>query len=378
MSEVVLKNINKTYENGYCAVKNFNLEIKKNEFLILVGPSGCGKSTTLRMIAGLEEITDGELWIQGNLSNFTAARERELAMVFQNYALYQNMSVYDNIAFSLAVRKVAKKEIKARVEQIARMLGLSQLLDRRPKDLSGGQKQRVAIGNAIIRDSKVLLMDEPLSNLDAKLRNQMRVELSNLHKKLGNTIIYVTHDQTEAMTLGTRIVVMDQGEIQQVDTPEQLYHNPKNRFVAGFIGTPPMNFFEGSIVDLQGRICVEVMDRQLTLSEEQEAVIRREGQVGKAVVVGIRPEAFRIIKDVESVPVTEQIHVTVNHIENLGKERIIYFEANGKQCAFFGIGDEIRISDHIALQVKNHEWSIFDQETERNIFYPLKKQRRSI
>ena len=228
MAEIVLKNISKVYENGFQAVKNVNLEIKPKEFIIFVGPSGCGKSTTLRMIAGLEEITSGELWIGDVLANFLEPRERELSMVFQNYALYPNMSVYKNIAFSLEIRGVGKAETDRKVREVADLLGLSQVLDRRPKDLSGGQRQRVAIGNAIIRNPEILLMDEPLSNLDAKLRGQMRVELAKLHKKLGNTIIYVTHDQTEAMTLGTRIVVMNQGEIQQVDSPNRLYENPVN------------------------------------------------------------------------------------------------------------------------------------------------------
>ena len=241
MSEIILRDICKSYENGFQAVKNFNLEIEKGELVVFVGPSGCGKSTTLRMIAGLEDISDGELWIGDKLVNYLEPKERDLAMVFQSYALYPQMNIYDNIAFSLQVRKVPKKEIDKKVHHVAELLGLENLLKQRPKNLSGGQRQRVAIGNAIIREPKVLLMDEPLSNLDAKLRTQMRVELAGIHKALGNTIIYVTHDQTEAMTLGDRIVVMNQGAVQQADTPQNLYAYPVNRFVAGFIGTPQMN-----------------------------------------------------------------------------------------------------------------------------------------
>lgn len=242
MAELALEHVGKVYRNGYEAIHDFSLEIKEGEFLILVGPSGCGKSTLLRMIAGLEDIASGELWVDGEIENYKEPRERNLAMVFQNYALYPNMSVYDNIAFSLSVRKVDKKEIKKKVYDTAKMLGIEHLLDRRPGELSGGQKQRVAIGNAIIRNPRALLMDEPLSNLDAKLRTQMRVELAALQHAVGTTTIYVTHDQTEAMTLGTRIVVMRDGKMQQVDTPANLYAKPVNRFVAGFIGTPSMNF----------------------------------------------------------------------------------------------------------------------------------------
>ena len=248
MAELALEHVGKVYRNGYEAIHDFSLEIKEGEFLILVGPSGCGKSTLLRMIAGLEDISSGELWVDGEIENYKEPRERNLAMVFQNYALYPNMSVYDNIAFSLSVRKVDKKEIKKKVYDTAKMLGIEHLLDRRPGELSGGQKQRVAIGNAIIRNPRALLMDEPLSNLDAKLRTQMRVELAALQHAVGTTTIYVTHDQTEAMTLGTRIVVMRDGKMQQVDTPANLYAKPVNRFVAGFIGTPSMNFFEAQVV----------------------------------------------------------------------------------------------------------------------------------
>ena len=248
MASLSLKNIHKAYDNGFVAVRDFNLEIEDKEFIIFVGPSGCGKSTTLRMIAGLEDITSGELWIGDRLVNDVEPKDRDIAMVFQNYALYPHMSVYDNIAFSLKIKKVPKEEIDRLVHEAAQILDIEHLLDRKPKALSGGQRQRVAMGRAIVRSPKVFLMDEPLSNLDAKLRVQMRLEISKLHQRLQTTIIYVTHDQTEAMTLGTRIVVMKDGVIQQVDSPETLYNQPNNMFVAGFIGSPQMNFIDAQVV----------------------------------------------------------------------------------------------------------------------------------
>ena len=248
MANVSLRHVYKIYDGGVTAVTDFNLEIDDKEFIILVGPSGCGKSTTLRMIAGLEDISKGELYIGDKLANDVAPKDRDIAMVFQNYALYPHMSVYDNMAFGLKLRKTPKEEIKRRVEEAARILGIEQYLDRKPKALSGGQRQRVALGRAIVRDPKVFLLDEPLSNLDAKLRAQMRTEISKLYQRLGTTFIYVTHDQTEAMTMGTRIVVMKDGFIQQVDTPQNLYDMPCNEFVAGFIGSPQMNFVDATVV----------------------------------------------------------------------------------------------------------------------------------
>ena len=248
MASLSLKNIYKIYPNGFNAVKDFNLEIEDKEFIIFVGPSGCGKSTTLRMIAGLEDITQGELWIGDKLVNDVEPKDRDIAMVFQNYALYPHMSVFDNMAFGLKLRKVPAEKISKQVHEAAKILDIEHLLDRKPKALSGGQRQRVAMGRAIVREPKVFLMDEPLSNLDAKLRVQMRVEISKLHQRLQTTIIYVTHDQTEAMTLGTRIVVMKDGIIQQVDTPQNLYDKPCNLFVAGFMGMPPMNFIDCKVV----------------------------------------------------------------------------------------------------------------------------------
>ena len=247
MASLSLKNVTKKYPNGFVAVKDFNLEIADKEFIIFVGPSGCGKSTTLRMIAGLEDISSGELYIDGKLVNDVEPKDRDIAMVFQNYALYPHMSVYDNMAFGLKLRKTPKDEIDKKVHDAAKILDLEHLLDRKPKALSGGQRQRVAMGRAIVRSPKVFLMDEPLSNLDAKLRGQMRVEISKLHQRLETTIIYVTHDQTEAMTLGTRIVVMKDGVVQQVDSPQNLYDKPCNKFVAGFIGAPQMNMIDAQV-----------------------------------------------------------------------------------------------------------------------------------
>ena len=254
MASLSLRNIKKVYSGNVTAVQDFNLEIEDKEFIIFVGPSGCGKSTTLRMIAGLEDISEGELYIDGKLVNDVEPKDRDIAMVFQNYALYPHMTVYDNMAFGLKLRKTPKKEIEKRVTEAAKILGIEALLERRPKALSGGQRQRVAMGRAIVREPKVFLMDEPLSNLDAKLRVQMRIEIAKLHKRLQTTIIYVTHDQVEAMTLGTRIVVLKDGIIQQVDSPSNLYQRPNNKFVAGFIGSPQMNFFDAKAVKSEGKV----------------------------------------------------------------------------------------------------------------------------
>ena len=290
MSNIVLKNVCKSYDKEHYAVQDFSLEIPDREFVIFVGPSGCGKSTTLRMIAGLEEITSGELWIDGQLCNYVEAKDRDLSMVFQNYALYPNMTVYENMAFSLKIRKQPKDEVDKKVHETAKMLGIEHLLDRRPAALSGGQKQRVAIGSAIMRRPKAFLMDEPLSNLDAKLRAQMRVELAKLHKELKTTVIYVTHDQTEAMTLGTKIIVMKDGVVQQADTPEQIYRHPANKFVAGFIGAPSMNFMETMVTERNGAVYLEG-DGGVTLRArgENEMVLRRD-YLGKMVILGLRPE----------------------------------------------------------------------------------------
>ena len=297
MASLSLKNISKVYPNGFVAVKDFNLEIKDKEFIIFVGPSGCGKSTTLRMIAGLEEISSGELYIGDKLVNDVEPKDRDIAMVFQNYALYPHMTVYDNMAFGLKLRKVPKAEIERLVKEAAKILDLEHLLDRKPKALSGGQRQRVAMGRAIVRDPKVFLMDEPLSNLDAKLRVQMRVEIAKIHKRLGATIIYVTHDQTEAMTLGTRIVVMKDGVVQQVDSPKNLYDNPVNLFVAGFMGSPQMNFIDAE-VERDGedvKLHIGQARQYITVPADQARALVEGGYVGKTVVIDFIKEYSDII-----------------------------------------------------------------------------------
>ena len=374
MANIVLNNVCKQYENGFRAVKDFNLEIKEKEFLIFVGPSGCGKSTTLRMIAGLEQITSGELWIGDILANFLEPGERNLSMVFQNYALYPNMSVYKNIAFSLEIRGVPKAEVDKRVREVAELLGLTEVLKRRPKDLSGGQRQRVAIGNAIIRNPKILLMDEPLSNLDAKLRGQMRVELAKIHKELGNTIIYVTHDQTEAMTLGTRIVVMDQGEIQQVDTPARLYENPVNRFVAGFIGSPAMNFLECTIRE-KGNLLALQIGRDEILCDECISTWIRQTANEKNVIAGIRPENFWDVyrKDKhhrDDLTEEQQLMVTITHRELLGNEVILYFDLCGTGCCMkASVENASKTGDIIPVWIDISKVCLFDKNSGKNLFY---------
>ena len=286
MAELRLVGIKKVYDKDVVSVKDFNLEIRDKEFLVLVGPSGCGKSTTLRMIAGLEEITEGDLYIGDRRVNDVAPKDRDIAMVFQNYALYPHMDVYNNMAFGLKLRKFKKEEIKKRVDNAAKILGLEELLDRKPKALSGGQRQRVALGRAIVRDAEVFLMDEPLSNLDAKLRVQMRAEIQKLHARLQTTTVYVTHDQTEAMTMATRLVVMKDGIIQQVGAPKEVYDYPNNIFVGGFIGSPAMNFLNGKI---EGNQFV-MNDIKVEIPEGKLKSLRDQGYVGKDIVLGIRPE----------------------------------------------------------------------------------------
>ena len=290
MASLSLKNICKVYPNGFEAVKDFNLEVEDQEFIIFVGPSGCGKSTTLRMIAGLEEISSGEFYIDGKLMNDVEPKDRDIAMVFQNYALYPHMTVFDNMAFGLKLRKVPKDEIKRKVEEAAKILDLEKLLDRKPKALSGGQRQRVAMGRAIVRNPKVFLMDEPLSNLDAKLRVQMRSEIASLHNRLKATIIYVTHDQTEAMTLGTRIVVLKDGVIMQVDSPQKLYNEPNNLFVAGFIGSPQMNFIDTKCKVEGDKVSLTFDNTTIVLPPAKAKKLADAGCNGKTVVMGIRPE----------------------------------------------------------------------------------------
>ena len=365
MASLSLKHINKTYPNGFEAVKDFNLEIEDKEFIIFVGPSGCGKSTTLRMVAGLEEITSGELKIGDKVVNDVEPKDRDIAMVFQNYALYPHMTVYDNMAFGLKLRKVPKPEIDKMVREAAKILDLEPLLDRKPKALSGGQRQRVAMGRAIVRNPKVFLMDEPLSNLDAKLRGQMRIEISKLHQRLGTTIIYVTHDQTEAMTLGTRIVVMNAGVVQQVDTPQNLYQKPGNLFVAGFMGSPQMNFLDAQIAEKGGDLIAKVGEYDIVIPAAKAKVLKDGGYVGKTVVLGIRPEDIHdsqmFIEASPSVPMTS----TVKVYELLGAEVFLYFDVNGTQVtARVDPRTNSKTGDTIKFAFDMEKSHFFDKETE--------------
>lgn len=376
MSGIVLKNICKQYDKEHYAVKNFNLDIHDKEFIIFVGPSGCGKSTTLRMIAGLEDISDGELWIDGELCNYYEPKDRGLSMVFQNYALYPNMTVYGNLAYALKIRKVAKKEIDKKVHQVAKVLEIEQLLDRKPSALSGGQKQRVAIGSAIIRKPKAFLMDEPLSNLDAKLRAQMRIELAKLHRELGTTMIYVTHDQTEAMTLGTRIVVMKDGVVQQVESPANIYNNPRNQFVAGFIGSPSMNFFDAYIGEEEGRTTLYLGGTELgkkVYVDGSRGQLLKEQENGKKVVIGIRPEDIWEYEDAvhrgfdeASVDIVE----TITAREMPGAEVILYFDAQNKSHAVrLRPDNQTRTGEKLQLYFDPEKLHVFDKETGENLFY---------
>ncbi len=326
MAEVKLVNVGKIYEGKNRAVKNVNLEIKDKEFVVLVGPSGCGKSTTLRMIAGLEEISEGEIYIDGKLVNNIPPKDRDIAMVFQNYALYPHMTVFENMAFGLKLRKVDKSEIKDRVDYAAQILGIENLLDRKPKQLSGGQRQRVAVGRAIVRKPKVFLFDEPLSNLDAKLRVQMRSELARIHQKLETTVVYVTHDQTEAMTMGSRIVVMKDGIVHQVDAPLNLYDNPSNKFVAGFIGSPAMNFINGKIIN-GSSVKFENSNKSISFAVTKEQSKKLESYIGKEVTLGIRPENFIELAPYES----NSIKIELEVVEQMGSEVYIYFHIDQTQ-----------------------------------------------
>ena len=378
MSEIALRNVCKQFDSEHYGVKDFNLDIHDKEFVIFVGPSGCGKSTTLRIIAGLEEITDGELWIDGELSNDLEPKERGMSMVFQNYALYPNMTVYGNMAYALKIRKLPKDEIDRKVHEVAKILEIDQLLDRRPAALSGGQKQRVAIGSAIIRKPKAFLMDEPLSNLDAKLRAQMRVELVKLHKQLDTTIIYVTHDQTEAMTLGTKIVVMKDGLIQQVGAPQSIYDNPVNLFVAGFLGSPSMNFFRCTVKAEENNRTALLLDDAKTVKKVYLDGTRgkqiADRYNGRHVILGIRPEdiyeldeAKKLGIENESVDVDEPV---VNR-EMLGAEVILYFDEQGKTLAVrLSPENQTQVGEKVSLYFDMEKAHVFDPETEENIFVP--------
>ena len=330
MAEVILKNISKVFDGGKPAVKNVNIEIKDKEFVVLVGPSGCGKSTTLRMIAGLEEITEGDIFIDGKRVNDVSPKDRDIAMVFQNYALYPHMTVFENMAFGLKLRKFPKQEIKTRVTDAAKILGLEDFLNRKPKALSGGQRQRVALGRAIVRKPKVFLFDEPLSNLDAKLRVQMRTEISKLHHSLQATMIYVTHDQTEAMTMGDKIVVLKDGVVNQIDSPLQLYDYPANKFVAGFIGSPSMNFIEGKIISDQG-LCFKSNKSSLNLKLSSNYDKKLNGYLNKAVWLGIRPEDIYDSVTTTIRPSFNQLEVNLEVVEPMGNEIFLYFPVDGIQ-----------------------------------------------
>lgn len=369
MAGLSLEHIGKTYPNGFEGVKDFNLEIEDKEFIIFVGPSGCGKSTTLRMIAGLEDITSGTLKIDGRVVNDVEPADRDIAMVFQTYALYPHMTVYDNMAFPLMLRKVPKADIDKAVHEAARILDLEKLLDRKPSALSGGQRQRVAMGRAIVRRPKVYLMDEPLSNLDAKLRVQMRAEISKLHDRLGATIIYVTHDQTEAMTLGTRIVVMKDGVMQQVDTPSKLYSEPCNLFVAGFIGSPQMNFIDATVVEKDGAVALAFGSNAVTLPDTKAAALKP--YVGKVVVMGIRPED--VVEEheyAEGKALSEQIDATVTVYELLGSEAMIYGDVDGGQIsAHISASNPVRTGNRIKVAFDVDKLHVFDKDTELAIVH---------
>jgi len=367
MASLSLKNICKVYPNGFEAVKDFNLEIADKEFIIFVGPSGCGKSTTLRMIAGLEDISSGELKIGDKVVNDVEPKDRDIAMVFQNYALYPHMSVYDNMAFGLKLRKVPKDEIDKMVKEAAKILDLTPLLDRKPKALSGGQRQRVAMGRAIVRNPKVFLMDEPLSNLDAKLRVQMRIEIAKLHQRLGTTIIYVTHDQTEAMTLGTRIVVMKDGVVQQVDSPQNLYEKPQNLFVAGFMGSPQMNFLDAK-VSVDGNVAkLVVAGKEIPLPAAKSKKIIDGGYAGKTVTFGIRPENVYDIGTYAGTPVVT-FDSTVRVYELLGAEVFLYFDlAEFPITARVDPRTTVRPGDGVKFTFDVEKIHVFDKETEQII-----------
>ena len=356
MAKVKINNLNKKYPNGFHAVKDINLEINDKEFMIFVGPSGCGKTTTLRMIAGLEDITSGEMIIGENMVNDISPKDRNIAMVFQNYALYPHMSVYDNMAFGLKLKKTPKDEIDKRIKKAARILDIETLLKRKPKQLSGGQRQRVALGRAIVRKPEVFLMDEPLSNLDAKLRVQMRAELIKLHSDLQTTFVYVTHDQTEAMTMGTRICVMNKGEVQQVADPRTIYNEPSNVFVAGFIGAPQMNFFKGKIEDGKSVI---IENNNFEISDVLKNAIKNKKKENSEVIVGVRPE------DISFGDKDSGIKGIVEVTELLGSDLNVYFKI--KEDTFVmktDASNSIKMGDVIYPVFNSKKMHMFDSETE--------------
>lgn len=365
MAEIHFKNISKIYPNKHKAVDNFNLHIKDKEFIVLVGPSGCGKSTTLRMIAGLEDISKGELSIDQKVVNNLPPKDRDIAIVFQNYALYPHMTAYNNLAFGLKIKGFSKKEIRERVMEAAKILEIEDLLDRKPSTMSGGQRQRVAIGRAIVRKPKVFLFDEPLSNLDAKLRVQMRFEIAGLHQRLQTTVVYVTHDQVEAMTLGSRIVVMDKGEIKQVDTPTNLYYKPDNLFVAGFIGTPPMNLIEGTIEKCNNNICFIDKGNLLKIEFPLDHVLFQ--YINKKVVLGIRPENVLLDTSNNNGQFTK-LSTEVLFIERLGHEMYTFVKLGDKQIVSrLKSTESLKKADSINLYFDHSKMFFFDYESENAI-----------
>ena len=368
MASVSLRHIYKKYPGGVTAVSDFNLEIKDKEFLVLVGPSGCGKTTTLRMIAGLEEITEGELFIGDQLVNDVAPKDRKIAMVFQNYALYPHMTVFENMAFGLKLNKTPKEEIKRRVEEAARILDITHLLDRKPKALSGGQKQRVALGRAIVRNPKVFLLDEPLSNLDAKLRAAMRTELTKLHNRVGTTFIYVTHDQVEAMTMATRIVVMKDGLIQQVDTPQNLYDSPCNLFVAVFIGTPQINFINGTLTKKGEDMYFNFEDKSIKLPAEKANNPALKDYIDQEVVVGLRPECIHDAPAQVEAFTDSQVEAFVDVTELMGAEIYLYLTIGETNLtARVSSRSTSRAGDTIKVAFDTSRIHIFDKDTEKCI-----------
>lgn len=364
MAELKLDHIFKIYDNKVTAVSDFNLDIQDKEFVVFVGPSGCGKSTTLRMIAGLEEISKGDLYIDQKRVNDVPPKDRDIAMVFQNYALYPHMTVYDNMAFGLKLRKFSKDEIDKRVKEAAKILGLEDYLKRKPKALSGGQRQRVALGRAIVRDAKVFLMDEPLSNLDAKLRVQMRAEIVKLHRRLETTTIYVTHDQTEAMTMATRLVVMKDGIVQQVGAPKDVYESPENIFVAGFIGSPAMNFFNGKIEE--GSFVIG--NTKLAIPGAKMKMLRDQGYVGKEIVLGVRPEDIHEEQVFIDASQGSVVKVTVDVSELTGAETMVYSSIEGQDfIARIDSRSNIAAGENLELALDMNKVHFFDKETELRV-----------
>lgn len=365
MSSIQLNHINKSYRNsGKLAIEDFNLNIEDKEFIVFVGPSGCGKSTTLRMIAGLEEISEGELFIDGELVNEVAPKDRDIAMVFQNYALYPHMTVYKNMGFGLKMRKFKKEEIDKRVREVAKILGLEDYLERKPKALSGGQMQRVALGRAMVRNPKVFLMDEPLSNLDAKLRVQMRSEIVKLHRKLDTTTIYVTHDQTEAMTMADRIVIMKDGLIQQVGTPQQLYDEPANIFVGSFIGSPAMNFIP--VTYSEGSLYFD--EWNVSLPEGKRKILEEAGYADQSLIMGIRPENVRILP-LEAAASSAARNAVVETVELLGAESIIHSFVGGKEIIVKSSTSGVKRNDQVKLQFKLEKALLFNAKSENRIIW---------